>query len=62
MLDEEYEWIFVEEVLKLRGDKGPYDKLRRNMEKAKEFCWEQERLKLEAEVRGMMRNERNYSL
>lgn len=45
----------AEAVLKLWEDKGLYDRLKRNMEKAKDdLCWEKERLKLEVAIQEMM--------
>lgn len=55
LVNEDDEKSVAEAVLKLRGDKGLYDRLRSNMAKAREeLCWEQESLKLKAAIQGMM--------
>ena len=55
LVNEDDEKSVAEAVMKLRNDKKLYDRLKRNMEKAKEeLCWEKESLKLKAAIQGMM--------
>ena len=55
LVHEDDEKSVAEAVMKLRKDKTLYDRLKRNMEKAKmELCWEKESLKLKAAIQGMI--------
>lgn len=54
LVKEDDEKSVAEAVLKLREDKALYERLKNNMQKAKEeLCWEKERLKLKAAIQGM---------
>jgi glycosyltransferase involved in cell wall biosynthesis len=55
LVNEDDEKSVAEAAMKLRKDKTLYDRLKRNMEKAKmELCWEKESLKLKAAIQGMI--------
>lgn len=55
LVNEDDEKSVAEAVMKLRNDKSLYDRLKKNMEKAKkELCWEKESLKLKAAIQEMV--------
>lgn len=55
LVNEDDDKSVAEAVLKLRSDKGLYDRLRSNMARAREeLCWERESLKLKAAIRRVM--------